>query len=150
MSGAGADTKNVVTRVDALHPFAFVTRIEIGPGTEMLFVLVVFPFDQRNEFPVPATIAVRVVKPEGQIPRLPETEMTGKSFTVTITGDEVLLPQAKPSSFATEYVPDVFTLILSVVAPVLHVFPPFLSDLNQMLSPLQNVVLPLAVITGGV
>ena len=85
----------------ALQPLEFVTKTDIGPGTEITLVLVVIPFDQRKVLPAPDTTAVSVVDADGHIPGVPEIEITGKSFTVTTTGDDVVVPQPVPSSNVT-------------------------------------------------
>ena len=84
------------------------------------------------------------------MPKLPVIVTIGNGFIFIIVGAEVRTAQPEPSLYETVYDPAVFTLILLVVAPLLHTFPVFWLEISITLSPWQNVVGPPASIDGGV
>jgi hypothetical protein len=101
------------------------------------------PVDQANIPPPAEGVAVNVAgEPLHTVAELLAT--VGDGFTVTTTGVDV-----PPQLPVTEYVPEVVTVILCVVAPVLQVFPVAKLDVSVTLPPAQKVSGPLAVITGG-
>ena len=89
-----------------------------------------------------------MVEPLGQIAVEPVIETTGKEFTDMTVAADVLVPQPVPSSYVIVYEPAAFTTMLSVVAPVLQVLPPFWLDRRMVLSSWQKVVGLVAVMVG--
>ena len=90
-----------------------------------------------------AALPMVTLFPEQIVTLLPVVAVGG-GFTVTITFEEAL-----PHAFVMvkEYVPAAVTVMVGVVAPVLHVPPPVLPE-SITLPPVQNVSGPFAVITG--
>ena len=72
-------------------------------------------------------------------------EAVGFEFTVTVTGDEV---PPHPLLSVTVYVPDEVTVMLCVVAPVLHALLLLMLEVSITLPPWQKVVGPPAVTAG--
>ena len=70
-------------------------------------------------------------------------------FTVTTTGEDVADVQPLASVNDTVYDPEVATLILCVVAPVLHRLPAAALDVSVTLPPTQKVVAPPALMVGA-
>ena len=70
-------------------------------------------------------------------------------FTVTTTGEDVAEVQPLASVNDTVYDPEVVTLMLSFVAPVLHRLPAAALDVSVTLPPTQKVVAPPALIVGA-
>lgn len=76
---------------------------------------------------------------------LADNVATGGAITFTVTGDEL---ETQPAAFvmATEYVPDVVTRIVCVVAPLLQRYEADIATESVTLLPEQNVVGPDGVI----
>lgn len=101
-------------------------------------------------FPV-ALEDVKTTFPPAQKVNGPPADTVGTGgFETSVTIVDALADvQPLASTKFTVYVPEVLTVIDCVVAPVLHVFPVVLDDVNVTLPPVQNVVGPLAEIVGA-
>jgi hypothetical protein len=116
------------------------------PEVETVIECVVAPVD--HVFPE-AALEVKVTLPPEQKVVGPLAEIVGVlgvGFTVTVVPAEV---EEQPLVvFVTEYVPEVDTVIDCVVAPVDHVFPEAILEVNVTFPPEQNVVGPLTEMVG--
>src|SRR5688572_10993845 len=74
----------------------------------------------------------------------------GLGFTIIVSCLEVLEQPVSPSKTVTEYIPDVFIVILSVVAPLDHKYNPCIDEDSITESPMQKLAGPLETIIGGI
>ena len=142
-------TVTVVAADAAVQPEALLTVTEYVPLVETTILCVVAPV-LHTLFVAELEDKVTVPPEQNETgPLAVTTGVDGFGFTVTVVAAE---PAVHPLALetTTEYVPDVFTVIACVVAPVLHKYDVATLDVSVTEPPVQKVVGPFAVIVGVV